>query len=163
MSEQLHIFPTLDRPKHSKLLAYPIGAEALSRALDGVPQHGDLACTFFAGNPHHEQNKRQRLYFMAVTYEKVARSFHHGQSAEVFGVFKPRWRIHIYAVPVETRAAIKQHLLDDILPNHARPWLIEKASMTGRTGGAALILHYDRAADRITTEAREGFSPERPA
>ena len=160
MSEEPHIFPTLDRPKHSKLLSYPIGTEALSRALDGVPQHGDLACNFFAGNPHHEQNKRQSVYFMAFTYEKVARSFHHAQSAEAVGVFDPRWRIHICAVPVETRAAIKKHLIEDILPNVVCPWLVEKANMTGRTGGAALILHYDRAADRITTEAREGFPPD---
>ncbi len=158
-----YIFPTLDRPKHSKLMAYPIGAEALSRALDGVPQHGDLACNFFAGNPHHEQNKRQSLYFMAFTYAKEARSFHHGQSAEIFGVFDPRWRIQIHAVPTETRAAIKRHLMDDILLNHVRPWLIDKARMAGRTGGAALILHYDRAQDRITTEAREGFLAERSA
>ncbi len=160
MSEHPHIFSTLDRPKHSKLLVYPIGAEALSRALDGVPQHVDLACNFFAGNPHHEQYRRQILYFMAFTYERVARSFYHGQSADVRGVFDPRWRIHIYAVPASTRAAIKRYLMDDILPTVARPWLIEKASMTGRTGGAALVLHYDRQQDIVTHEAREGLLPE---
>jgi hypothetical protein len=51
-----HIFPTLDRTKHSKLMAYPIGTEALSRALDGAPQHAMMTCDFFAGNPHHEEN-----------------------------------------------------------------------------------------------------------
>ncbi len=163
MSERHHVFPTLDRPKHSKLMAYPIGTEALSRALDGVPQHSNIMCNFFAGNPHHEQNKRQSLYFMAFTYAKEARSFHHGQSAEIFGAFEPRWRINIFAVPADTRAAIKRHLMDNILLNRVRPWLIEKAAMTGRTGGAALILHYDRDDDKITIEAREGFLPERPA
>ncbi len=156
------IFPTLDRPRCSKLLAYPIGAEALSRALDGVPQHGDLACNFFASNPHHEQNKRQEIYVMAFTYEKVTRSFHHSQASAESGVFDPRWRIHIHAVPAEVRAMVKQQLVDDILHNHVRPWLIKTANMTGRTGAAAFILHYDRAEDRIMTEARESFLPEQP-
>jgi hypothetical protein len=160
MSE-LPLFPTLDRPKHSKLMAYPIGAEALSRALDGVPQHRMIACDFFAGNPHHEQNKRASIYFMAVSYERVARSFHHSQSSAERGVFDPRWRIHIYAVPVETRAAIKRLLMEDVLQSVVRPWLMENASNTGKTGGAALILHYDRENDVITSEARGGFSPER--
>ncbi len=155
-----HIFPTLDRPKHSKLLAYPIGAEALSRALDGVPQHGDLACEFFTGNPHHQQNKREMLYFMAITYEKVARSFHHGPLSEERGVFNQRWRIHIHAVPAETRAAIKQLLVDDILPNQGRTWLCEKAAMAGRTGQAALRFYYDQSAAQIITERGENFPPE---
>ncbi len=155
-----HIFPTIDRPKHSKLLAYPIGAEVLSRALDGVPQHGKVACEFFAGNPHHEQNKRQLLYFMAITYEKVARSFHHGPLSEVRGVFDPRWRIHIHAVPAETRAAIKQQLIENILPSTVYDWLCEKAAMTGRTGTAALILNYDQSKAQIITEKRAHFPPE---
>jgi hypothetical protein len=155
-----HIFPTRDRPKVSKLLAYPIGAEALSRALDGVPQHGDITCDFFAGNPHHEQHKRALLYFMAVTYEKFARSFHHSQASAERGVFDPRWQIHVYAVPAQTRAAIKRLLLDDVLPNIVHPWLKQKASLTGRTGGAALVLHYDRENDVITSESREGLPPE---
>jgi hypothetical protein len=155
------IFPTLDRPRHSKLMAYPIGVEALSCALDGVPQHSAIACNFFAGNPHHEQNKRALIYFMAVTYEKVARSFHHSQSSAKRGVFDPRWRVHIYAVPVETRAAIKRLLVENVLHSIVRPWLIENAAKTGQTGGAALILHYDRQNDLITSEARDGFPPER--
>jgi hypothetical protein len=161
MDHSPHIFPTRDRPKHSKLMAYPIGAEALSRALDGVPQHRELSCGFWAGNPHHEQHKRALLYFMAVTYEKVARSFHHSQTSAERGVFDPRWEIQVYAVPVETRAAIKRLLVDDVLPNIVHPWLTQKAALTGRTGGAALILYYDREKDVITSEAREGFPPER--
>jgi hypothetical protein len=31
--QALHIFPTLHRDKHSKLVAFPVGAEVLSRLL----------------------------------------------------------------------------------------------------------------------------------
>ncbi len=33
-----HIFPTRYRGKHGKSVSFPVGAEILSRALDGVPQ-----------------------------------------------------------------------------------------------------------------------------
>jgi hypothetical protein len=36
--EQLYVFPTSGRDKHGKNWSYPIGAEALSRALVGVAQ-----------------------------------------------------------------------------------------------------------------------------
>jgi hypothetical protein len=160
VSSPPHVFPTLDRPRHSKLMGYPIGAEALSRALDGVPQHGLITCNFFASNPHHEQNKLPLAYFMSASYSKEARSFHHGQSADVRGVFDPRWKILIHAVSVTLRAAIKRALLEDGLQSVVRPWLIENAALTGKTGGAALILHYDRERDEIVSEARIGIPPE---
>jgi hypothetical protein len=157
---EAHIFPTLGRIKPSKLLAYPIGVEALSRGLDGVPQHDLLACDFSAGNPHHEQQYRERLYIMAFSYEKIPRSFHHSQASGERGVFDPRWHMHVYAVPAELRADIKQLLIADTLPQVVRPWLVEHSPITGKTGGAALILHYDRTQKKIISEARSGFFPE---
>jgi hypothetical protein len=163
MTDGVHVFPTLDRPKHSKLLGYPIGSEALSHALGGVLQHQLITCSFFAGNPHHAENRKRLIYFMAVTYSKEARSFYHGQSADVRGVFDPRWKIMIHAVPVELRGIIKRLLLENVLEQIVRPWLVEKAVLTGKTGGAALILQYDRVNECITSESREGIAPERSA
>jgi hypothetical protein len=161
MQSAPRIFPTVDRAKHSKLLAYPIGAEAISQGLDGVPQHEILVCEFFAGNPNHEENKRTLLYVMAVSYARRERSHFDGPSAAERGVFDPRWKINIHAVPVETRAKIKRLLTEDALPNIVRPWLEANAALTGRTGGAALVLHYDREKGVMTSEARAGIQPER--
>jgi hypothetical protein len=155
------VFPTLDRAKHSKLLAYPIGAEALSRGLEGVPQYALLTCEFFAGNPNHEANRCARLYVMAVSYARRERSHFDGPSAAERGVFDPRWKIYIHAVPVDTRAEIKRLLTEDALPNIVRPWLEANAALTGRTGGTALLLHYDREKGVMTSEARAGIQPER--
>lgn len=155
-----HIFPTLSRIQPSKLLSYPVGAELLSRALDGVPQHSMITCNFWAGNPHHEQNKRALIFFMAVTYEKWARNFHHSQDAGERGVFDPRWKISVYAVPVDERALIKQLLLEYELKNTVYPWLVANAHMTGKTGGAALSLYFDRVKKKIIAQVRQGFPPE---
>lgn len=155
-----HIFPTKSRTKHSKLLSYPIGAVALSRALDGVPQHDQIACTFFAGNPNAAKHK-DRIYVMSVVYEKQGRSFHHSEDANERGVFDPRWTINVYAVASEIRAAIKAALLEVGLPDCTRKWLVEHAHLTGKTGGAALWLEYDLLDKCLVAMRKSGLAPDR--
>ncbi len=157
---KLHIFPTSSRAKHSKEVSYPIGAEALSRTLDRVPQHELITCDFYAGYPQHDHGKPQ-INVLNIRYQKQARSFHHGQSAEVYGVFNPRWEISIFAVPRQLRGEIKLLLLEQGLPEIIRPWLIEKSHLTGRTGGSALWLEYVRADKGFKSTIREDIDPER--
>jgi hypothetical protein len=157
---ELHIFPTSSRSKHSKEVSYPIGAEALSRTLNGVPQHELITCDFYAGSPQHDHGKPQ-LYVLNVRYQKQARSFHHGKSAEVHGVFEPRWEISIFGVPRQLRGEIKSLLLEQGLPDLVCPWLIAKSHLTGQTGGSALWLEYVRADRVFKSTTREDIDPER--
>jgi hypothetical protein len=83
--EALFIFPTKSRARHSKLVSYPVGAEILSRALEGVPQHGALTCTFTAGNPHRDTGKT-RFRVLHVSYRKRARSHFDSADAASRGV-----------------------------------------------------------------------------
>ncbi len=154
------IFPTLSRTKHAKTLSYPIGAQALSRALDGVPQHDQIGCTFYAGNPAHEAAK-DRSYVLSVTYEKSARTFHHSQDAGERGVFDPRWRINVYAVLSELRHEITAALVTIGLPDLIQPWLIRNAHLTGKTGNAVLWLEYDRVEHRLLVTRKTGIEAER--
>jgi hypothetical protein len=156
----LNIFPTLSRAKHSQYLSYPIGAQALSRALDGVPQHDQIGCDFYAANPHADKNKDQ-IYVMSVVYEKQARSFHHSEDADERGVFEPRWTIHVYAVARDLRAQINTALLDIGLPDFTRNWLIDHANLTGKTGGAVLWLSYDLANKCLLATRKTGLQPDR--
>jgi hypothetical protein len=155
-----HIFPTLYREKHSHLVSYPIGAEALSRALDGLPQHQTLACNFFAGNTHQHLDKPRQLV-LSASYQRRERSFNDGENAEARGVFLPRWSITVCAVPRTLRHAIKTALLSDGLPNILRTWLAENAGLTGKIGGSAINLEYDVAADRLVATARKSIQPDR--
>jgi hypothetical protein len=154
-----HIFPTKSRTKHSKLQSYPLGAQVLSRALDGVPQHDQVACTFYAGNPNADKNK-DRIFVMSVVYEKQARSFHHSEDADERGVFDPRWTIHVYAVASELRHEIKTALLENGLPDYTQKWLIEHAYLTGKTGGAALWLEYDVVDKCLIATRKTGIQPD---
>jgi hypothetical protein len=155
-----HIFPTTHRDKHGKVVSFPAGAELLSRALDGVPQHEALTCSFFAGNIQQDPGRRV-FHVMHVTYRKQARSFHHAQSAGESGVFDPKWSITVFAVPSTLRHEIKMALVDQMLPDVVRPWLMEKADVTGRTGDCALVLEYDADGKAMRQSKREALQPER--
>jgi hypothetical protein len=157
---KLHIFPTSDRMKHSKELSYPIGAEALSHGLNGVPQHNLITCDFLTGYPQYDDGKPQ-FFVLQVIYEKRARTFHDGKSALKRGVFDPHWKIRVFTVPRHLRGAIKLLLLEQALPNVIRPWLIEKNNLTGQTGGSALWLEYVRADEVFKYTTREDIAPER--
>jgi hypothetical protein len=163
MMDQLpHVFPTQCRDKLSHILSYPIGAEALSRALDGVPQHPMISCHFKAGSattPH--EHEKPRFIILSILYEKIDRCFHHGPDAAVRGVFDPRWTISIYAVPRQFRHAIKTALLTESLPDIAKPWLIEQSAITGKTGGSVLWLMYDRADSRLVPSFGGAILPDR--
>jgi hypothetical protein len=69
-----HIFPTTHRSRHSKFLSYPVGAELLSRALDGVPQHGAISCDFTAGNMNATAVAgRIGEAALTITYDTIAK------------------------------------------------------------------------------------------
>lgn len=157
---ELHIFPTSNRIKHSKEVSYPIGAEALSRQLAGVPQHDLITCNFYAGYPQYDVGKPQ-FYVLNVLYEKQARKFHHSKSALERGVHDPRWYISVFAVPRHLRSAVKLLLLEQALPDVVLPWLMGKSHLTGQTGGSALWLEYIRADNALKSTTREDIAPER--
>jgi hypothetical protein len=155
-----HIFPTLSRAKHSHLVSYPIGTEALSRALDGVPQHPMLACDFYAGNAHQRLDELAPLV-LQVSYRKQANSFFHGRDAASRGVFEPRWTINVFAVGRDFRHPVKSLLLAQGLPEMVRPWLIEMASVTGKTGEGCLTLKYDHITGTLVRSTGIALLPER--
>jgi hypothetical protein len=158
--EKPYVFPTQSRAKHSKFVSYPVGAENLSRALDGVPQHATLQCVFTAGNPHRDVGKKQ-FRVMHVLYRKRERSFYDGEDAESRGVFEPKWEIWVYDVRVEQRFEIKKALMDVGLPLMLRPWLIANAALHGQSGEAAFMLDYDAIEKVLIPSQGTKISPAR--
>jgi hypothetical protein len=160
IESELHIFPTSDRSKHSKEVSYPIGAEALSLALGGLPQQDLITCSFYSGYPQYDNGKPQ-FHVLHVMYRKRARSFYDGKSAFERGAFEPRWHISVFAVPRHLRGAIKVLLLEQALSDFVRPWLVEKSHLTGQTGESALMLEYVRADNVFKSTTREEIAPDR--
>ena len=153
------ILPTGSRAKHSQAVSYPIGAEALSQALNGVPQYDQITCDFYGGGQH--DHGKPQLYVLSVHYRKQAQRFSYSRSAIDHGAFDPQWKITVFAVPRQLRGAIKLLLLEQGLPDLVRQWLIEKSHLTGQTGESVLWLEYVRADQVFITTTREQISPAR--
>ncbi len=151
--------PTLMRMKHSQLLSYPIGAEVLSRALDGTPHFLAWTCSFVAG-PTHLHPDKDKILVLSASYRKRARTHHDGADAAARGVFEPRWEIWVYTVPRAQRALIKQALIDIGLPNMLRPWIDQHASISGKTGSVALSLEYDLIDKVLHASRRTELEPD---
>jgi hypothetical protein len=155
-----HIFPNKSRTKHAKFLSYPIGAKALSRAQDGVSQHDQLACTFYAANSNGDKN-RDKVYVLSVVYEKQGRTFDHSKDADEHGVFDPRWTIHVYAVASDLRHDIKTAILTIGLPEMVAPWLTQNTHLTVKMGRAAIWLEYDLVDKCLLATRTSGIQPDR--
>jgi hypothetical protein len=153
------IFRTKSRARHSKLVSYPVGAEILSRALDGAPQQAVLTCTFTAGNPHRDAGK-ERFRVMHVSYHKRARNHFDGADAAARGVFNPFWEIWIFDVQTALRAKVRRALTETGLPLMVLPWLIENAGLDGQTGEAVIILEYDIVEQGLVATVRRKMAPE---
>jgi hypothetical protein len=117
--DELRIFPTTFRGKHPKLVAYPIGAEALSLALADVPQADRLTCTFSAGSPHSGRHIREIENVLWIGYRRMPVSFFDSaERAKQRG--NVDWTINVYAVEASKRSAIKQTLIRHALPEVVR-------------------------------------------
>jgi hypothetical protein len=156
---QLHIFPTVSRAKHSHLVSYPIGAEQLSRGLDGVPQHGELTCTFTAGMPHRWVDK-ELIHVMNAGYTKHGRSHFDSGDARDRGVYDPRWEIWVYDVPVPLRGEIKKALVEIGLPQIVKPWLMANSGIVGKTGNAGITLEYNLFDKVLVPTIRNNLQPD---
>jgi hypothetical protein len=114
----------------------------------------------YAGGAHHHLDKPLQLV-LSVLYRKRARSFYDGQDAGSLGVFDPRWTISIFAIGREVRHAVKTSLLTEGLPNILRPWLMDMASVTSKTGECGLLLHYDVPIGALNETASCALLPDR--
>jgi hypothetical protein len=159
-ADEPHIFPTCHRGKHGKSVNFPVGAEILSRALDGVPQHALIGCHFTVGDMERRPVKDLE-HVMHVVYSRQLRAFHHAQSADERGVFDPKWAISVFAVPSTLRHPIRTLLIKDALPNIVRPWLIANGNVTGRTGSRALTIMFNSIEGVLTHETHDKLMPDR--
>jgi hypothetical protein len=155
-----HIFPTQSRTKHSKLVSFPVGAELLSRALDGLPQHAQLTCIFSAGSLQRNLG-RELIYLMSVGYTKHARTRFDSGDAAARGIFEPRWEIWVHTVPVAMRADVKKALVETGFPNIIRPWLMANGNITGKTGNFGMIIEYNTIDKMLVPKVQNNLLPDR--
>ncbi|MCL2523308.1 MAG: hypothetical protein FWF20_06285 [Betaproteobacteria bacterium] len=103
------LIPTSLKEKIPKGFAYPIGAEVISHALDGVSQFHLLKLTFFWKNTFWASKYNARINSAGTIKIIEVRYSSHSQ-------MDTDWNIYVHAVPSAESQFVRDQLLDNALP-----------------------------------------------
>jgi hypothetical protein len=135
------VIPTLSRMRIARNLSYPIGAEAISKALAPVAQLTELKLLFYSSK-FHTPLKSNHYEFLRVEYLNNARSGEKWPIGNLYG--RPpqgRWEVTVQPVPRVLRHQISQYIVDSALPK-VKQWLIERTQIL-QQGSDLLAFFYD--------------------
>jgi hypothetical protein len=107
-------------------LSYPIGSEAISSALRGVPQFEELSVTFWCLNPASLLRVSAKddtfLRVLEATFEKISPGATGSNVGVEAGWYSEKWTLLVYPVPSGAKARVREGLLRTGLPG-IRAWL----------------------------------------
>lgn len=114
-SGELLMIPTRSRTRIPQGWSYPIGAQVVSHALEGVTQYESLALRFLWQNPASRLagGDRSRLFLLGV---------HHTNPEQT--ALDRNWLIDIMAVPGEQKALVSDLLVQQVLPQ-VHSWMVK--------------------------------------
>src|ERR1044071_9842612 len=122
------MIPTRYKSKLPHTLSYPIGAEAVSESLKGIPQESALTISFY-DRPTIFASEFQKLRDGKTPYSIFNATFRHiqpGLSASnqfiAEGWYEETWELSVYPVPRGLKSVAGQVLLPEGLPQ-IRKWL----------------------------------------
>ena len=155
-SQAMTIIPTGYKAKLPNTLSYPLGAQAISEALEGVSQIGVLVVDFWFSNRSRKDWELlippQPCRVLSVSYWHAAVNPYRYRNVDIeAGCFEPSWRIRVEPVPRPLRHTVQTKLLTEALPAMKR-WLIASQDAGRRTGGHNLVFLFDEHANELRTE-----------
>lgn len=115
----MDLIPTRSRAKLRKGWSYPIGAEAITLALSGIPQWSGFELSFHPGDARMDEHGRT---VAKVWFRRLERN--HSTPHFLSRLYEPGWGLYVYSVPSPERHAIREQLLASGLPQ-IRAWLSE--------------------------------------
>ena len=140
------VIPTMSKAKISRDLSYPVGAEAISRAVEGVPQLTLLRLQFYHWSDLHL--RWGKYEFMRVEYLNSAMPLDEYPVSRLYK--RPtqyQWEIVVQPVPRVHRHRIKTYIVQHALPT-VREWLVERCDFV-QNGSDVLAFFYDEKLDEF--------------
>ena len=136
----MSLIPTAAKEKLPKGFTYPLGAKAISTALEGIPALEDSRIWFSRQDEYLAQAWRQKIASLGeVTLLKVEKA-HFGGGRE----------IRVYAVPSEYSKAARALVLSEF------PRIRQALISGGGSGQVAVILSLEESAENIRRKDRSG-------
>lgn len=147
LTPPLKVIPTISKADVSKDLSFPIGAEALSRGLEGVPQFDSLKIQFVGQKEQRRQlsagqRPGEALRLVTVEYRRRPLNISTGTDLRAGGRNDDLWTLLVSPVARRNRYDIKQLLVSEGL-QIIREWLSLPRSDTWRYGTHSLIIEVD--------------------
>jgi len=143
------------KAKLPKRLSYPLGAEAVSQALAGVPQFEQLRLRFrdhpgTSAMEFQQVLREGRPYvLLQAAFDRSSMHLSASNSMIADGWYDKKWRITVYPVLREHRHAARLALLRHALPAVKR-WLAQPAAARWESGHRRLDFTFDPAAATVT-------------
>jgi len=147
------MIPTKYKHKISWRLSWPLGAEKISEAFDGLPQSLDFSL-YFSGYNQSKVSTQGDIHVMSVEY-----SFSRPKSEVMInlGFGSPKWSITIYPIPRELKHRIKE-LLDQSFPK-LRQWCVSHQDITGNVGCERITVVFNAATDELSFDEFSNIKP----
>ena len=140
------LLPTESRDKIGKNLAYPVGAETISRALEGIPQAARTSIRFSSqiGTWASEWNRilREGQQYALVQCSLEWDGENTGKLSEI------SWHIAVRPVLRDLKSAAGEALVSDGLPS-LRAFMLRAATSEGRRQGIFLALMWSPDEKRV--------------
>jgi hypothetical protein len=145
---ELVVIPTMSKAKISRDLSYPIGAEGISRAVEGVPQFPLVRLQFHHWSDSHL--RRGEYEFLRVEYlNNVFRPDHYPVSPLYQRPPQYQWEIVVQPVPRVHRHRIKRYIVESAF-GEIREWLVQRADYA-QNGSEVLAFFYEEKLDEFKT------------
>jgi len=148
------MIPTRYKSKLPHSLSYPVGAEAISESLKGVPQVPALSLGFY-DRPTVFASEFQKLRDSNSPYPIFNATFRHiqpGLSASnkyiAEGWYEETWELSVYPVPRGLKSAARQVLLSEGLPL-IRKWLSAERPPSWKHGREHCEIYFVESEGRI--------------
>ncbi len=129
------LIPTGWREQLGKGTSYPIGAEAVSRALAGL-WHFERASLSLNGFDRWSPGRDEPIHVLGVYFYEPARAWRLARDGEAAS-----WHVDVYAVPQALRHVVRVALLESGLP-FLRRWLLNIGKLEGRDGQIKLRIRF---------------------
>lgn len=148
------MIPTRYKSKLPHTLSYPVGAEAVSEALRGVPQETALTIGFY-DRPTLFASEFRKMRDSNSPYPIFDAAFRHiqpGLSASrqfiAEGWYEETWELSVYPVPRALKSVARQALLTEGLPGIMR-WLSTDRQPSWRHGRKRCEIFFAESERRI--------------
>jgi hypothetical protein len=155
---ELVVIPTASKAKISHDLSYPIGAEAISKALKDLPQFSSIRLQFYYWSDCFL--RRGKYEYLRVEYlNNVSPLDEHPVSRLFQRPPQYQWEIVIQPVPRIHRHQVKTYIAGSVL-TEVREWLKQRSNFT-QNGSEVLAFFYDEKLDKFETYRVARLEPAR--